>query len=485
MSNLKNKTIKGVIWSFVSNGGRQISQFVFTAILARLLSPDDFGLLGMMTVFTQFAIIFCQLGLVPALIQKQDVEERHLSTAFWVNVLFGVVLTVIFILGAPLIAAFYDQPALIPLLRVISASFVISSLGMVQHAILMKDMDFKRVAGRDIAATVLGGIVGILMALNGGGVWSLVGQFLTVTLFNTLLFWYFSPWRPSLRFDMRALKEMMHFSLNTTGFQISNYIARNIDYLLIGKFLGPQALGWYTLAYKLMLIPLRNISHSIAQVAFPAFAQIQKDLQRVRTNYLKMIKAVSLVTFPMMLGLFAVAPEFILTVYGDQWVPVIRLIQVLCFCGLVQSVGTTVGTLYQSQGRPDIQLKFNLFVGMPTTVLAVMWGIQYGVDGVALFYTIRTFMVVYVSHFIANQLIGLSWKSFFEAQGKSLIVALGVAAAVGLTGRVVGNFMPSGAVLSLLLWKMAAGVLGFMIIAYVMNIFNLKGWLACMVNRSE
>ena len=246
------------------------SQFIITVILARLLSPGDFGLLGMTTVFTGFVAIFNNMGISGALIQKQDADERHLSSAFWLNIAVGIVLTFLMIAASPLIASFYNKPQLEPIIMVMSLNYFLASFTIVQQTILAKNMDFKRLAARDIISVIAGGLVGITLAFCGFGVWSLVYQSITFTLINVILLWTVSPWRPKFIFSKKAIMDIFKFSVNLTGFNIVNYFGRNVDYLLIGKFLGAEALGFYSLAYKLMMVPLQNISWAISRVMFPA-----------------------------------------------------------------------------------------------------------------------------------------------------------------------------------------------------------------------
>lgn len=198
-------------------------------ILARLLSPDDFGLLAMATVFVNFAMIFGEMGISSALIQKQDTHDRHYYSAFWLNVVTGAFLTLIFISLSPFIAWFYKKPQLQPILMVISINFFISSFVVIQQMFLTKEMDFKRLAVRDILAVVVAGGIGIYLAYHGFGVWSLVCQSITFTLLNAILLWIVSPWRPKFSFAMQDIKDIFNFSANLTGFNIVNYFARNID----------------------------------------------------------------------------------------------------------------------------------------------------------------------------------------------------------------------------------------------------------------
>ena len=421
--NLRKKTIKGLAWSGISQVGRQIIQLVITAILARLLSPNDFGLLGMALVFVNFAYIFNEMGMTGALIQKQDAQEKHYSSVFWLNILSGIVLMLITIISSPFIAKFYNKPELENILKVISLNFVIASFSMVQKTLFTKEMEFKKLAIIELVAVITGGVVGIILAYLGYKVWSLVYQLLTFTFVNMLLLWLVSKWKPKLIFSLSAIKDIFKFSINLTGFNVLNYFARNIDKLLIGKFLGSQALGFYSLAYRLMIYPLRNISWVVSKVMFPAFSKIQNDLQKVRQVYMKMVKAISLITFPMMLGLFAVAPEFVNVVFGPKWQPLVVLIRILCYCGMLQSVGTTVGTILLSQGRADLQFKMQI-LGTILVTLSIMIGLKWGINGVALFYTLQSIGWVHFTFYVVNRIIKLPYKEFYSKMINSYKISI-------------------------------------------------------------
>ncbi|MFA5499529.1 MAG: MOP flippase family protein [Candidatus Omnitrophota bacterium] len=410
---LKQKTIKGLFWSGASQAGKQVSQFIITAILARLLSPNDFGLLAMATVFINFGMIFSEMGISSALIQKQDTLDRHYYSAFWLNIAVGIVLTLISIAASPLVAGFYKKPELQIILAVISINYFISSFVVIQQTILTKEMDFKSLAIRDIIAIVLSGGIGIYMAFHGFGVWSLVIQSVTFTLFNAILLWALSSWRPKYQFAKSDIKDIFGFSANLTGFNIINYFARNIDQLLIGKFLGAQALGYYSLAYKLMLYPLQNIAWVISKVMFPAFSKIQDSLEKVRRTYLKTVKAIALIAFPVMLGLFAVAPEFVNVVFGNKWSEAIPTIRILCICGLFQSIGTTVGMIYLSMGRAGLQLKLQ-FLGTILVIVCVLIGMRWGINGVALFYTLQSVIWIIINLHIVSKLTGFGLGELFS-----------------------------------------------------------------------
>jgi PST family polysaccharide transporter len=419
--NLKKKVIHGLTWSFISQIGAAGSQFIITVILARLLSPSDFGLLGMATVVTGFVKIFNNMGISGALIQKQDTDENHLSSAFWLNIVVGVILTLLMMAVSPFIAWFYNKPQLEPIIMIISLNYFLASFTIIQETIITKDMDFKRLAARDIIAVIGGGLVGIILAYCGFGVWSLVYQSISSTLINAVLLWTVSPWRPKFIFSKQAIRDIFKFSVNLTGFNIVNYFSGNVDYLLIGKFLGAEALGFYTLAYKLVMVPQQNISAAISRVMFPAYSKIQHDLIKLGYIYLKTVKAISLVAFPIMFILFVVAPEFIILTFGSQWEPSVIIIRILCIYGAMKSVGALSGTIYQSLNETRAQFRLQLAATLIVTV-AVIAGLNFGIKGVALFYTMQYLVWFNINYFVSLKLLNLKLKNLYANLKTAFIV---------------------------------------------------------------
>lgn len=387
--------------------GRQGLQFVIGVILARLLSPESFGLIGMITVFSGFALIYSDMGFGSALIQKQDTNPDSYFSIFWINIGTGLALMLLFMAFSPLIARLFSQPMLAPLTVLLSTNFFIGSFKIVQDSLLRKHLEFRRLAIVNLTALAISGTAGITLALLGLGVWSLVWQSVILTGLTVILLWIVSDWRPAKRFKWTTVKELLGFSSNLLGFSSVNYWLRNIDKLLIGRFLGSAALGIYSRSYAIMLLPLTMISGTIGSVLFPALSKIQDDVPRIQRLYLRMTAVIALITFPMMLGLLVVAENFVLFVFGAQWVGMIPILQAFCIVGIVQSIGTLNGNIYLSKGRTALQFRVGGAVGL-LGVVAIVLGIQWGVIGVAYAYTLFSLLVVYPSISIAVSLIDLS-----------------------------------------------------------------------------
>lgn len=405
---LRERTVHGVAWSLGARTLKVALQFVISVVLARILTPEDFGLLGMVVVFTGFASLFTDLGFSSALVQRPEIDERHRSSIFWVNLAAGAGVALLVFGSAPLLASFYEEPRLVPVTQIIALNFLLGSLNVVQNALLQRELDFRGLALIEITSVGAAGALGIGLALTGHGVYSLVWKMIAGTAVTVALMWGLRDWRPELRVSRKAVGDLIGFSANLLGFQSFNYWVRSFDDLLIGKVVGSHGLGVYSRAYESMLAPLKQVSSVVGRVMFPSLSKIQDDTDRVKRVYLRTVAIIALVTFPMMLGLLVVADAFVLGLYGPKWVEVIPLLRILCLVGLAQSIGTTTGWIYQSQGRTDWMFRWGLASGTATLVAFIV-GIQWGVLGVVIAYTVRNFALTYFNFDIPGRLIGMGF----------------------------------------------------------------------------
>ncbi|MHB8895522.1 MAG: MOP flippase family protein [Candidatus Geothermincolia bacterium] len=405
---LRKKTITGVSWTIVSQISRLVITITVTAILARLLDPKDFGLIAMVAVFTGFFTVVNELGLSSAIIQKRDVTEEDLSSAFWVNLFEGLGITLVLALLAPLIAGFYARSVLKPIVMVLSMIFVISSAGMIQAGLFSKRMNFKTLAICEITASVLGGVTAVTMAVAGFGVWSIVSQVLVqVSVLATLLF-VLSSWKPKLILKWKPIRGLLGYGLPLLGFNFVNYFSRNLDNLLIGKYLGASQLGYYDVAYKSLLFPMQNVSQVIGRVMFPALSHLEDDKARVRSAYIKATRYIAILTFPLMAGVAVLAPQLVRVLLGPKWARAIFLIEVLAAIGGLQSIYTTIGWIYLSQGRTGILFLF----GVASATIyagAFIVGLHWNVEGVAVAYAIAFVLVLYPSLAIPFRFIDMKF----------------------------------------------------------------------------
>jgi O-antigen/teichoic acid export membrane protein len=437
---LTRKTISGLWWSLSSQVLRQASQFLIVVFLARLLAPQEFGLVAMVVVFSGFAALFSDLGFGPALVQRQEIEERHLCSVFWVNVFFGVALAGLLAAASPLIARFYHEPRLMPITISVGLCFPIASLGIIQKVILTRHMDFRALGLIDFGTVIISGMAAIVLAWRGFGVWSLVCQMLCLALVEVAGLWWLSNWRPRALFDRSAIRDLLGFSSNLTGFTAINYWYRNGDNLLVGKFFGGAALGIYSRAYNLMLMPLTQITYVVSKVMFPTLARLQQDKEQVKDVYLRAIAMIALVTFPLMLGLLVVADHFILAIYGTAWAGVIPILRVFCILGMVQSVYSTIGWIYQSQGRTDWMFRWGLFSAV-LSIAGMVLGICLGSPlAIAICLTVIGILLLSPGFAISGKLIGLTPSDV----AKSTLGVTGCAAGMSICVWILGTILPRG-----------------------------------------
>jgi len=419
--NLINKAKSGIKWSALSQFSRQLVLITTTMILANLLAPEHFGVFGMVTVITGFAGIFRNLGTSAAVIQKQVTSNELITTLLWVNIALGITVSALITLSAPLIAYFFKEPQVTSLLRIISLGFVASGCSVINQALLEKEMRFKELSIAEMASTTLGALVGITSAYYGEGVWALVYQNLSMTVSLSISLWCIHPLKRFTPISVSTLRPVMNFSLNLTGFNVVNYFIRNADNILIGKFLGAEALGLYSLAYRIMLYPLQSISMVLGRVMFPYFSKLQNDNEDFRKSYIRLIGAIALITFPMMGGIWVVAHDFVAVTFGEKWMPVTAILMILAPVGAMQSIVTTVGGIYQAKGRTDIMFRWGISAGL-VFLAGFAIGLKWDIVGVAWGYLLAFLVVFIPGLIIPYQIIKLKLIDAFRAVLRPLII---------------------------------------------------------------
>ena len=447
---LKDKTLSGLKWTFIGRFGSQGINFLISIVLARLVLPEEFGLVGMVMVIMGFANLVSEFGLTMALIQRRDVTEAHRSSVFWVSIGVGALLTAGFFFAADAISAFYDRPRLVTLTRVIALAFLLKSLEVVPRAVLQRAMDFDRLARAEIASTIVPGVVGITMAALDFKEWALVGQQLTRAAFLAGFIWVQSRWFPRQRFRFSAFRDLLRFSVGQLGFNVVNYWGRNLDELLIGQALGERDLGIYQRAYSLMLMPISQITAVITRVMFPALASIQDDKERVRRIFLRALALIAFAGFPALAGLIAVAEPFILTLYGDTWAGVVPILQILSAASLLQVVCNPVGWLYQSQGRTDWLFYWGLG-GAAVFITGVSIGMAIGTTAAVAWGHLIATAVLFVPCFvIPGRLIGMTFGHVVRAIGGTFLCAAAMSGSVWGLDQVLPPGLPQPVRLAIL-----------------------------------
>jgi PST family polysaccharide transporter len=388
---LKQLAIKGTIWSAISQWANKFLSLATFTILARLLEPDSFGLIALAGTFLAFLNLFQDQGFSTAIIQRKNLEPEHLDTAFWINIGISFVLTTVCIRGAGVAANFFNEPSLTPVIRWLSLTFIISSFNSVQSALFYKQLDFKLLAIRSLISSFFGAIVGITMAFTGFGVWSLVGQQLSGGIISAFVLWIASDWRPHFRLSWRHFHDLFSFGINIVGINILNFFVTKGDNLLIGYFLGATALGYYDLAYKLLLTVSSLFMGIISSTAMPIFSSIQDDLPRLRKVLYEFVELTNIVAFPIFLGMSVLAPELVIVVFGEQWKASIPIMQILSIAGLLYGGFYFNSPLIMAMGKPDWKLKLDIYRTF-VYCLAFLIGVNWGIIGVSLAFVFSAYL---------------------------------------------------------------------------------------------
>jgi O-antigen/teichoic acid export membrane protein len=430
---LRSRVLSGLAWKAASQIFLQFSRFAVALVLARLLTPHDWGLAAMVLVFSGFVIVFTDNALGTALIQRREIVEADRSTVFWVGVGIGVTLAAAGVALAGPVAAFYGEPDVEPLFAAMSLSFAVNALGTTQVALLVREMQFKLLELRVIVASLCGAVTGIVVALDGHGAWAIVIQQLTIAIVSTALLWRVTPWRPSATFSLQSLRKLGRFTANVFGQNLLYQTGRNLDNLLVGRFLGAVPLGLYGLAYNVMLVPFSRIAAPLQQVFFPAFSRMQEDKERMATAWIRVVRLVGSLSIPALVGLVIVAPDFVDVVLGQKWSGAVPLIQILAWAGILQSLQTLNGEILMALDRAHILFRFTV-LWFFATIGAVALGLQWGIEGVAACYTIAIAIVEPLNAHLTARALGVPTRRFFVSLA-GVVQATAVMALVTLTAR--------------------------------------------------
>jgi len=405
---LKQKTISGLTWSFIDNFANLGISFIVGIILARILSPKEFGLIGMFSIFIAISQSFIDSGFSQALIRKQNCTQKDYSTVFYFNIVVGCAFYFILFTCAESIGKFFNEPILKGIIRVIGLGLVINSFTIVQSALLAKRINFKLQAKISVISSIISGIISIYMAYTGCGVWSLVASALIRYTITSLLLWFWSNWKPIWCFSTTSFKELFSFGgrLLLSGLIDTTY--RNVYYLVIGKYYTAVELGYYTRADQFQSLPSSNLQTIIGRVSYPVLLTIQEDIPKLKEAYKKIIRSTMLITFILMLGMAAIARPMILTLIGEKWEPCVIYLQMLCFIGMFYPLHALNLNMLQVRGRSDLFLRLEIIkktLAIPIIVIGVIWGIKSMLLGLMSL----TLVAYYLNSYWSGRLIGYSF----------------------------------------------------------------------------
>lgn len=399
---------RGGLWVFASYGMQQVINLVRSIILARLLAPEDFGLMGLASLATAALSVLTETGIWPALIQRKSLDEDTKHTAWLIFALRGVLLGLILVAFAPLAARFFAQPQLTALLRVLAGVFMISGFNSLSVVLLQRDLRFDRITYLNVTVTLVSLAFSVGAAILLRNVWAFVIGELAGTIAAMILSYTIEDFRPKLRFSKARASELMHFGKYLTGSSIITYLATQGDDAVVGRTLGTEALGFYGVAYRASNLPATSISHVINQVTVPGFSKVQDDVQRLQSLYLKTLRLTALIIIPFTGGLFILAPLFIPVLYGDQWTPAVPTFMVLCFFGLERAIGSVAGPVLLAKGRTRLIMWIGLSKLVTMAILIVPLTLRYGILGTSIAVTASAVVVQLVVLPSVSRLTGAS-----------------------------------------------------------------------------
>ncbi len=426
---LKQKTIKGVAWTSLDQVATLGFGFVIGVILARILSPDDYGLLAMIAVFNAIAFAFINSGFGNALIRKPDLTENDNSTAFYFNIVAGVVMAGVIWLISPLVAMFYDKPILCQLLRVEGLLLIISSFTIVQNAQLTRALNFKAKMIINVASQVLAGAIAIVAAYRGFGVWSLVIQHIASGIIRMILLWMLSPWRPRGKWSKKSFSYLWGYGSKLLASGLLDTIYGNIYPIVIGKFYSAADLGQYTRAKGYASLPSQGLTGVIQQVTFPVLSQIQDDDQRLGNNYRRMLRFTVFIVFPIMIGMAALAHPLVISLVTDKWAQCVPYLQIICLASMWYPVHAINLNLLQVKGRSDLFLRLEIIKKILITVVVFVC-VPFGIIGICCGSVFTSLACLVINTYYTGKLINVGFVRQMLDMTPTLLASLAMGAVV-------------------------------------------------------
>lgn len=428
-SSLKSTATKGVIWSAVDKFAVQIGQFVVSIVLARILLPEDFGLLGMLAIFISLSQTFIESGMGLGLIQRQDRTDIDFSTVFVFNLAVSSLFYLLLFFSAPFIASYFNQPKLIDLTRILGLNLLVSSLAIVQRTKLTIAMNFKAIAKTNVIGVIIGGITGIIAAMNGFGVWSLVIQTLLGAFATTVSLWFFSHWKPSVVFSSNSFRNLFGFGSKLLLSGLYAQLLNNVYNICIGKYFPISSLGYYTRAKGFADISAGTITSILQQATFPILAAVQNDKEKLVSVYSRMIRMATLFIFPMMTLIALLAKPIVILLLTEKWVAVIPLLQWMVFARIFFPISAINMNLLNAIGRSDLFLKVDLSK-FPLTFIAMIITIPLGVKAMIIGHVVTSGVAFFINAYLPGKYYGYGAIKQLRDMGPVILATAGMSVAI-------------------------------------------------------
>lgn len=475
---IKQKAISGVFWQTIQRFGSRIILFVANMIFARLLSPDDFGVMGIIWVFISFSDIFINGGFLSALIQKKDVNEDDYSTAFYWNIVIAILCYITIYISAPFISKFYNNSILLDVLRVQGIVLFLNALTIVQSSRIQRQLRFKKLAIIDIIASVLGSLLGIFAAVFFNfGVWSLVIKMVSYSTITCIAFWTTERWYPKRRFSWPSFKKLFSFGSFMLLSSLTNVLYINFQPLIIGKLFSPKDLGYFSQARKLEEIPVVALTNIVSTVSFPIFSKLQDNKEQL-VNYLKKnIRSITFLSFPMMVFLMVFAKQIIIILFTDVWIESVPYFQLLCLSGILIPVNIANRDLYASIGKSKLYFNSQLIYKILGIILMLIGVFNYGIIGLIFGRIIADCFLFIMNALISGRLVGYGLVS----QVKDIIPNMLNAVVCGILLYYMAILFNISSLWSILLYGVIF-LLIYIIIAFLSKSQELKLYLSIIHN---
>lgn len=417
------KTVaKNSIWSIVSVMGDRVIGFVIFLILARLLAPEQFGLVALAAIIIDISLVVARCGVGDAIVRHKRLPMFLADTAFIISVAFGAFFSLACYIAAPYFAGWYKMPELENLIKVLSLTFVIIGFGTVNEGMLVRQFGFKTLALRNLAGTTLGGIAGVGMAFMGYGVWALVAQRLIATLWSTAAIWISFPWRPSLRFSKRGAKELIHFGGLVTSSNFIWTLNAKVHEMIVGFFLGPQAVGFFRIAWRGLEMVLQVSINPLVRVSYAAFSKLQDSPKEFSKAYANFIMVTAMMTFPIFLGSAIIAPELVVTVFGPQWEPSGNIMRILCLLVVPVTLNNFMAPAFSAVNRPG-QLNKMAVINLVSGVVLTLLAVPYGIEMIAIAHTVRSYVILPYSLYLTRKYTSVTEMDNLRALLPSAVAA--------------------------------------------------------------
>lgn len=475
---LKQKTAKGLLWGGISNGGQQLLNALFGIFLARLLSPADYGMVGMLTIFSLIAVSLQESGFISALNRKKDARQEDYNAVFWFNVMCSTTVYIVLFFLSPLIAAWFRQPVLVPLARLMFLSFVISSFATTPRAWLFRNLRVKQTAIITMVALVASGVTGVTLAWNGFAYWGIAWQNITYCLFITIGSWMAAEWRPTFHLDFRPLRGMIGFSSKLLATNIFTHINNNLFSLFFGRLYGERMVGYYNQANKWTGMGYNTLTGMVWSVTQPLFARLSyDDPQRMREVFRKMLRFTCFLSFPSLFGLGLIAPEFITIAITDKWLPSAQLMQLLCVGGAFMPVASLYSNFLISQGKSNVFM-YNTMAQCFVQMLCMVVLYPYGVEAMVVAYVVVNILGVFAWHFFVRRTMTLTLVESLRDMFPFMVLSLlAMAAAWGASLLVEGHVALS------LLVKVVVAAVTYLALMWMFGAAILKECFAYLRHR--